>query len=221
MLAYARARFVRTSPRKARLVIDAIRGKHVQEALAILKFTPNYAARLIEKVLLSAAANAANNHHMDGDNLKVAEAMVDGGPIMKRLRYAPMGRGHRMAKRLSHITIAVEETEPRPDKKPKKQVAQTVKGPARKPRAAAPPAPEAAPAAARKPRTRAKVKPEPEAQPPVEVDVTDAAETATDESAEPRNAAETAAPEVEAAETETPESSEPEIAASESDSEEK
>lgn len=214
MLAYAKARYVRTSPRKARLVIDAIRGKDVQEALAILKFTPNYAARLIEKVLLSAAANAANNHHMDGDNLKVAEAMVDGGPIMKRLRYAPMGRGHRMAKRLSHITIGVEETEPRLDKKPKRKVAQTVKGPARKPRVAAP----EAPAAPRKPSSRAKAKPEPEAQPPAEPEVS---AVAVDDGSEPRSTAESAAPEVETAEITAPESAEPESAAPESENEEK
>jgi len=123
MEAYARARFVRTSPRKARLVIDAIRGKDTKEALAILKFTPNFAARLIEKVLNSAIANAENNHHMDADNLKVSKAFVDGGPMMKRLRYAPMGRGYRMVKRLSHITIAVEEVEPGPERKPKRKEA--------------------------------------------------------------------------------------------------
>lgn len=128
MQAIAKARFVRTSPRKARLVIDAIRGKDVKEALALLKFTPNRAARLIEKVINSAAANAENNHHMDGDNLKVAVAMVDGGPMMKRLRYAPQGRGYRMVKRMSHITIAVEETAPKPEKKGKrKPIARTAK----------------------------------------------------------------------------------------------
>ncbi len=133
MQAIAKARFVRTSPRKARLVIDAIRGKDTKEALAILKFTPNFAARLIEKVLKSAVANAENNHHMDGDNLKVAKAFVDGGPMMKRLRYAPMGRGYRMVKRLSHITIAVEETEPKPEKKAKrKEVARTARAPRRR-----------------------------------------------------------------------------------------
>ncbi len=138
MQAIAKARFVRTSPRKARLVIDEIRGKDVDEALAILKFTPNYAARLIEKVVKSAVANAENNHHMNGDNLKIAQAMVDGGPMMKRLRYAPMGRGYRMVKRLSHITITVEETEPKPEKKTRRKgVAQTVKGPRRQPKAAA------------------------------------------------------------------------------------
>ncbi len=145
MQAYAKARFVRTSPRKARLVIDAIRGKDTKEAQAILKFTPNFAARLIEKVLNSAVANAENNHHMDAENLKVATATVDGGPMMKRLRYAPMGRGYRMVKRLSHITIGVEETEPKPEKKPKrKEVARTAKAPKRATAAAAAPAKAAA-----------------------------------------------------------------------------
>lgn len=111
--AIAKARNVRTSPRKARLVIDEIRGKRVDEALAMLKFTPNKAADLIEKVVQSAAANAENNFNMDGKNLKIALAMVDGGPLMKRLRYAPQGRGYRMLKRLSHITIGVEECEPK------------------------------------------------------------------------------------------------------------
>ena len=126
MQAIAKARYVRTSPRKARLVIDAIRGMDAKEALALLQFTPNFAARLVEKVLKSAIANAENNHHMNGDNLRVAVAMVDGGPMMKRLRYAPQGRGYRMVKRLSHITIAVEEVEPT-GKKARKELTQTVK----------------------------------------------------------------------------------------------
>lgn len=142
MQAIAKARFVRTSPRKARLVIDAIRGKDVKEAIGILQFTPNYAARLIEKVLKSAVANAENNHHMDGDNLKVATAMVDGGPMMKRVRYAPMGRAYRMVKRLSHIMIAVEETEPKPEKK-RKTIARTAKPGTRARRAPAASAPRA------------------------------------------------------------------------------
>lgn len=158
MQAYAKARFVRTSPRKARLVIDAIRGKDTKEALSILKFTPNFAARLIEKVLMSAVANAENNHHMDAENLKVAKAVVDGGPMMKRLRYAPMGRGYRMVKRLSHITIHVEETEAKPEKKSKrKEVARTARAPRRGSKAAAAVATaETATEAPKKRATRAK-----------------------------------------------------------------
>ena len=138
MQAIARARFVRTSPRKARLVIDAIRGKDVKEARAILQFTPNYAARLIQKVLDSAVANAENNHHMDADSLKVSQAMVDGGPIMKRLQYAPMGRAHRILKRFSHITVAVEEVEKVQPARPEGKGAAESK-PARKRRAKAAP----------------------------------------------------------------------------------
>ena len=158
MQAYAKARFVRTSPRNARLVIDAIRGKDTKEALAILKFTPNFAARLIEKVLMSAVANAENNHHMDAENLKVAKAVVDGGPMMKRLRYAPMGRGYRMVKRLSHITIHVEETEAKPEKKSKrKEVARTARAPRRGSKTAAAVAQaETASQAPKKRATRAK-----------------------------------------------------------------
>ncbi|MGB9620763.1 MAG: 50S ribosomal protein L22, partial [Armatimonadota bacterium] len=150
MLAIARARFVRTSPRKARLVADAIRGKDLKEALAILQFTPNRAARLIEKVVKSAAANAQNNHHMDGENLKVAIAQVDGGPnIMKRLRHAPMGRGYRIVKRMSHITIAVEETELKPTKKGRRQpVARVAKAPRRSAAATSEPAQKPAPSEA-------------------------------------------------------------------------
>ena len=177
MQAIAKARFVRTSPRKARLVIDAIRGKEVHEALAILKFTPNKAARLIEKVVASAAANAENNFHMNGDSLKVAMAMVDGGPSMKRLRYAPMGRGYRMVKRTSHITIGVEEMEGAAAKHvrkkpvanvaaPKPAAKATKAAPAEKAATAEKPAPKAkavkaapaaeAPAKEKKPRTRTK-----------------------------------------------------------------
>ncbi len=124
MEAIARARYVRTSPRKARLVVDAIRGKEVREALAILRYTPNRAARIVEKVVRSAVANAENNFHMDADNLRISRAFVDGGPnIIKRLRYAPMGRGYRIIKRMSHITIAVEETEPKPDRKARRRPA--------------------------------------------------------------------------------------------------
>jgi large subunit ribosomal protein L22 len=154
MQAIAKARFVRTSPRKARLVIDAIRGKDTKEALGILQFTPNYAARLIEKVLKSAVANAENNHHMDGDNLKVATAMVDGGPMMKRVRYAPMGRGYRMVKRLSHIMIGVEETEAKPEKKKRKEIARTAKPAARARKVGTVATAKVAEAEAAKPKTK-------------------------------------------------------------------
>ncbi len=132
MQAIAKAKYMRTSPRKARLVMDAIRGKEVREALGILQFTPNKAARFIEKVLKSAIANAENNHSMDGENLKVSLGLVDGGPIMKRLRYAPMGRGYRIAKRTAHITVGVAEMEEPVDEPKKKTTAKkATKAPAK------------------------------------------------------------------------------------------
>jgi len=109
--ARAIARFVRTSPRKARRVVDLIRGKDLKQALAILKFTPNIAARAIEKVVNSAAANAETNHDMSRDFLWVSCCYVDEGPAMKRLRRGSMGRGGLIRKRMSHITVVVSERE--------------------------------------------------------------------------------------------------------------
>ena len=109
MQAIAKALFVRTGPLKARIVADAVRGKRVGEALAILKFTPNRAARLIEKVVKSAAANAENNNRMNPDQLYISLIMIDDGPQWKRLRAAPMGRVYRMVKRTAHITVGVDE----------------------------------------------------------------------------------------------------------------
>ncbi|MDR6226952.1 50S ribosomal protein L22 [Desmospora profundinema] len=107
--AKAVARYVRIAPRKARLVIDLIRGKSVGEALAILKFTPRAASPLIEKVLKSAIANAEHNYNLDPENLVVEKAMVDEGPTMKRFRPRAMGRASRINKRTSHITVVVSE----------------------------------------------------------------------------------------------------------------
>src|SRR5690554_7215864 len=90
MRARAVARYVRIAPRKARLVIDLIRGKSVEEALAILRFTPRAASPIIEKVLRSAVANAEHNYNMDPSRLYVEKAYVDEGPTMKR--YRPMAR---------------------------------------------------------------------------------------------------------------------------------
>lgn len=109
MQAIAKAQNVRTGPLKARIVADAVRGKRVNEAMAILKFTPNRAARLIEKVVKSAAANAENNFGMNADRLYISSIMIDEGPRWKRLRSAPQGRVYRMVKRTAHITVAVDE----------------------------------------------------------------------------------------------------------------
>ncbi|MDK2794006.1 MAG: large subunit ribosomal protein [Caldanaerobacter sp.] len=111
MEARAIARYVRISPRKARLVLNLIRGKNVDEALAILKFTPKKASKIVEKVLKSAIANAENNHNMNRDNLYVAKAVADEGPTMKRVLPRAMGRADIMRRRTSHITIVVKEKE--------------------------------------------------------------------------------------------------------------
>jgi large subunit ribosomal protein L22 len=110
MLTTARARFIRVSARKARLVLDQIRGKPVGEALATLEYTPRAAARLIEKVLRSAIANAEHNHQVrDLDDLRVVKATADGGPSMKRVSPRAMGRAFFIKHRTSHLTIGVSD----------------------------------------------------------------------------------------------------------------
>lgn len=109
MEAKAVARSVRIAPRKARLVVDLIRGKRVAEAFAILKHTPKAASPIVEKVLYSAVANAGHNYNMDVDNLVVSKAYVDQGTTLKRFRPRAQGRAYRIHKRTSHITIVVSE----------------------------------------------------------------------------------------------------------------
>ncbi|MDK2823775.1 MAG: large subunit ribosomal protein [Clostridia bacterium] len=109
MEAKAVAKYIRISPRKARQVIDLIRGKDIQDAFAILKFTPNKGAELIEKVLKSAVANAEHNYEMDVDSLVVSRAYVDQGPTLKRFKPRAMGRADLIRKRTSHITVIVSE----------------------------------------------------------------------------------------------------------------
>lgn len=111
MDAKAVARFVRITPRKARQVIDLIRGKRVSDAQTILKFTPKFAADVIGKVLNSAVANAENNYKLNRDQLVVTEAYVDQGPTMKRFMPRAQGRASAIHKRTSHITIVVGEKE--------------------------------------------------------------------------------------------------------------
>ena len=111
MEAKAIAKEVRISPRKARLVIDLVRGKDIAEAIGILKNTQKKAAEIIEKVLNSAVANAVNNHGMIADELEVSEAYVDQGPTMKRFKPRAMGQASPINKRTSHITIKVAEKE--------------------------------------------------------------------------------------------------------------
>lgn len=113
-MAEARAigRFIRIPPRKARLVVDMVRGRDINQALSILKFTPKYAARVVEKVLRSAMANAQQNHGVkDVDSLFIKRAFVDAGPTIKRFRPRAMGRASPIKKRTSHLTIVLEERE--------------------------------------------------------------------------------------------------------------
>ena len=106
----AEAKYVRLSARKARVVLDHLRGRSVTEARTILAFTPRAAAREIEKVLSSAVANAEANHGLDGDQLVVAEVYADEGPTLKRWRARARGRVNRIRKRTCHITILVTES---------------------------------------------------------------------------------------------------------------
>ena len=112
MEARATAKFIRVSPQKARLVVDLIRGKNAGEALNVLRFTKKRVTGQVEKVLLSAIANAEQKSEaVDVDRLVVTEAYVNEGPRAKRIRPAPMGRAYRYQRRMSHITIVVGEGE--------------------------------------------------------------------------------------------------------------
>jgi large subunit ribosomal protein L22 len=121
--AHAQAKWVRTSARKARLVLDHIRGRSVPEARTVLAFTTRDVAIDIEKVLRSAVANAEANHGLDGDDLVVEAAFADEGPTLKRWRARARGRVNRIRKRTCHITIVVagspQSGRPRPQKQAK------------------------------------------------------------------------------------------------------
>jgi large subunit ribosomal protein L22 len=153
----ATAKFVRVPPRKARLVMDAVRGKYVGDALALLKFVPNFAARAIEKVIESAVANAENSRPVSEatgkplpplvrENLRLVRGFIDEGPRIKRLQPRAQGRAYRILKRMCHISVIVEEVgpKPRPVRRPAVRRAQA----AGRPAVAAPAAPAAAPAPA-------------------------------------------------------------------------
>ncbi len=107
MEATAKARFIRVTPRKARLVIDVIRGKKAGEAMNMLKFMPQHASRVVEKLLKSAIANAEQKNVSDVDRLKVKAAFVDQGPVLKRVMPRAMGRANIIRKRSSHITLVL------------------------------------------------------------------------------------------------------------------
>ncbi|MBQ3660798.1 MAG: 50S ribosomal protein L22 [Firmicutes bacterium] len=109
MEAKAVAKYVRMSPTKIAPITDLVRGKDLQEALTILKFTPGKASELVEKVVQSAAANAENNHDMDPSKLYVAEIYANKGPTMKRWRAGAQGRAGMILKRSSHIGVTLKE----------------------------------------------------------------------------------------------------------------
>jgi large subunit ribosomal protein L22 len=111
MEARAQARRVSVAPMKARRVVDLIRGLPTGEAQAVLQFAPQAASEPVLKVLNSAIANAENNHNMDARELVIAEAYVDEGPTMKRIRPRAQGRAYRIRKRSSHITIVVADAD--------------------------------------------------------------------------------------------------------------
>lgn len=108
----AKLSYARVSVQKACFVLDAIRGKDVQTALGIVAYNPRYASTLIEKLLKSAIANAENNYpdkHYTAENLYIAECYANKGPTMKRIRPRAQGRAYRIEKRMSHITIVLDE----------------------------------------------------------------------------------------------------------------
>lgn len=168
----ATAKFVRVPPRKARLVIDAVRGKYVSDALAILKFVPNFAAEAISDVIKSAVANAENSRpHSEetgralpplvAENLRLVRAFVDEGPRIKRLQPRAQGRAYRIVKRMCHISVVVEEVAP----KPRPQRAQRASRRAQQAGRAAAVAGPATEAAETKPKRAPKTAPAAEAAP--------------------------------------------------------
>ena len=106
---HASVKYVRVAPRKAQIVVDLIRGKQVDEALAILQFTPKAASPIVEKLLNSAIANAENNLEMDRGSLYVAEVYANQGPTLKRYWARSHGRADMIHKRTSHITIVLDQ----------------------------------------------------------------------------------------------------------------
>ena len=105
----AKLSYARVSVQKACFVLDAIRGKDVTTAKAILEYNPRYASSIIKKLLDSAIANAENNNGMNPENLYVAECFANKGPTMKRIHPRAQGRAYRIEKRVSHITIVLDE----------------------------------------------------------------------------------------------------------------
>jgi large subunit ribosomal protein L22 len=168
----ASAQYLRIAPRKARLVVEHIRGRSVPEARTVLAFTPRAAAREVEKILASAVANAEANHGLLGDELIVSAAYVDEGPVIKRWRARARGRVARIEKRTCHVTIRLAPVE--------------ADGAVRRPRraqAAAAPAPAEAPAAE---ETPAEEKPKRTRKPAARKPATSRAKPKADASEKPK-----------------------------------
>jgi large subunit ribosomal protein L22 len=123
--AFARARYVRATPMKVRRVVELIKGRSAEEALAVLRYAPQAASEPVAKVLASAVANAENNLDLDPETLWVTQAYVDEGPTLKRFRPRAQGRAYRIRKRTSHITVEVES---RPKPEPVKKATAKSKG---------------------------------------------------------------------------------------------
>ena len=107
----ANSRYVRVAPRKARLIADQVRGMHIEQARALLEFSPRGAAEDIRKLIESAAANAENNHDLVADEMLISEITVDEGPTLRRFRPRALGRASRINKRTCHIAVALSPEE--------------------------------------------------------------------------------------------------------------
>ncbi len=107
----ASSRYVRVAPRKARLIADQVRGMHIEQARALLAFSPRGAAEDIRKLIESAAANAENNHDLVADEMLISEITVDEGPTLRRYRPRALGRASRINKRTCHIAVAMSPEE--------------------------------------------------------------------------------------------------------------
>ena len=156
----AQAKWLRITPRKARLVVEHIRGRSVPEARTVLAFTPRAAAREIEKVLASAVANAEANHGLIGDELIVSAAYVDEGPVIKRWRARARGRASRIKKRTCHVTLRLTpgDIDGQPRRRQQAETAAAEERPKRPARRRA--APKADSTEAKPKTTRSRKKPE-------------------------------------------------------------
>jgi large subunit ribosomal protein L22 len=114
----ATAKFIRVQPRKVRIIADQLRGQTALKSAALLRYHTSKSATLLHKVLVSAMANAEENHRISPEDLRISTIMVDEGPRLKRMRARAMGRGNRITKKTSHITVVVEEFEPEARVKP-------------------------------------------------------------------------------------------------------